>query len=68
MPQESILSQEYIITLALVFSLKITCFVLAYLIIRMGYALIASGVKGEFKFSTSVSICCFDSGGKWRST
>jgi hypothetical protein len=32
--------------------MKIVCFVLGYLTIRLGYQLIASGAKGEFKFST----------------
>ena len=31
--------------------MKIVCFVLGYLTIRLGYLLIASGARGEFKFS-----------------
>ena len=34
--------------------MKIVCFILGYLTIRLGYKLIASGVKGEFKFSASL--------------
>ena len=34
---------------------KIVCFILGYLTIRLGHHLIASGVKGEFKFSTKLS-------------
>lgn len=35
--------------------MKIICFILGYLTIRLGYKLIKSGVTGEFKFSTSLS-------------
>ncbi len=35
----------------MVILMKIVCFILGYLTIRLGYELIASGVKGEFKFS-----------------
>jgi len=31
--------------------MKIVCFILGYLTIRLGYLLIASGARGEFKFS-----------------
>ena len=37
----------------LVVALKITCFVLGYMIVKLGYRLILSGVRGEFKFSAS---------------
>ena len=33
--------------------MKIVCFVLSYKIIKLGYILISSGVKGEFKFSSN---------------
>ena len=35
--------------------MKIVCFVLGYLTIRLGHDLIARGVAGEFKFSASFS-------------
>jgi len=44
-------ARTLILSLSLIFALKIVCFVLAYLTIRMGYLLLASGAKGEFKFS-----------------
>ena len=31
--------------------LKLVCFIIGYLIIRLGYKLMVSGVKGEFKFT-----------------
>jgi hypothetical protein len=34
--------------------MKIVCFILGYLTIRLGHQLISSGVKGEFKFSASM--------------
>lgn len=34
--------------------MKIVCFILGYLTIRLGHQLIASGVKGEFKFSANL--------------
>ena len=33
--------------------MKIVCFILSYKIIKLGYNLISSGVKGEFKFSSN---------------
>ena len=33
--------------------MKIICFILSYKIIKLGYTLISSGVKGEFKFSSN---------------
>jgi hypothetical protein len=47
-------SQAYLISFALVILMKIICFVLGYLTIHLGYRLIASGVKGEFKFSANL--------------
>lgn len=35
----------------MVILLKLVCFIIGYLIIRLGYKLINSGVKGEFKFT-----------------
>ena len=34
--------------------MKTACFILGYLTIRLGYLLIASGAKGEFKFAASL--------------
>ena len=44
----------YVISYALLVAMKVSCFILGYLIVRLGYDLIASGVKGEFKFSASL--------------
>lgn len=44
----------YIISIALVFLMKIVCFILGFLTIRLGYKLISSGVRGQFKFSTKL--------------
>jgi|RhiMetdeSRZDD1v2_1073273.scaffolds.fasta_scaffold251112_3 hypothetical protein len=44
---------EYIVSIIAVFAMKITCFLLAYLTIRLGHSLIVAGVKGEFKFSAN---------------
>lgn len=40
--------------LLLVFLLKLTCFVLGYLVVRLGYKLLVAGVKGEFKFQADL--------------
>jgi hypothetical protein len=45
----------YCISLALAFSVKIVGLILGYLTIRLGYQLIVSGVRGEFKFSAKLS-------------
>ncbi len=45
---------DHSICFALVIFMKIVCFVLGYFIVRLGYKLIASGVKGEFKFSAGL--------------
>jgi len=50
---EALAVWEYIIGSALIVLIKIVCFILGYLTIRLGYQLISSGVKGEFKFSAS---------------
>jgi len=47
-----ILTQPDFIPVLVVF-MKIICFILGYLTIRLGYKLINSGVKGEFKFTGS---------------
>lgn len=44
----------YVSTFALIILMKIVCFVLGYLTVRLGYVLIASGVKGEFKFAATM--------------
>lgn len=38
------------LNLALVYLLKITCFIIGYLTIKLGYQLLLKGVTGEFKF------------------
>ncbi len=43
-----------IISLTLHFFLRITCFILGFLTIKLGYKLILQGAKGEFKFSGSL--------------
>jgi hypothetical protein len=44
----------YSVSLALVILMKCLCFILGYLTIRLGYQLIALGVRGEFKFAASL--------------
>lgn len=44
----------YVLSFALVILMKVICFILGYLTIRLGYKLISSGVKGEFKFSAKL--------------
>jgi hypothetical protein len=41
-----------IYTLVMAFALKIIVFILGFLTIKMGNALLRDGIKGEFKFST----------------
>lgn len=41
----------FLMTFAMIIGMKIVCFILGYLIIKLGHNLISSGVKGEFKFS-----------------
>ena len=45
----------YLISFGMVILMKIVCFILGYLTIRLGHKLIASGVKGEFKFSAELA-------------
>jgi hypothetical protein len=54
MTAETLLLSEFTIAFALVVLMKIVCFVLGYLTIRLGHNLISSGVRGEFKFSGSL--------------
>ena len=44
----------YLISFGMVILMKIVCFILGYFTVRLGYKLIASGVKGEFKFSAKL--------------
>ena len=44
----------YVLSFGFVILMKIICFILGYLTIHLGYRLIASGVKGEFKFSAEL--------------
>src|SRR5438876_7674116 len=44
----------YLVSFAFVILMKIVCFIIGYLTIRLGYQLISSGVKGEFKFSAGL--------------
>ena len=53
MSPETVAVLEYTVSFALIVLMKIVCFILGYLTIRLGYLLIESGAKGEFKFSAS---------------
>ena len=53
MPEISV-EWTFVLSFALVILMKITCFILGYLTIHLGYRLIASGAKGEFKFSAEL--------------
>jgi hypothetical protein len=46
--------QLVLINLCLLFLLKVTCFVLGYGIVKIGAELLREGVRGEFKFKTSM--------------
>lgn len=48
------LDATFVICFGLVILMKIVCFTFGYMTIRLGYQLIASGVKGEFKFSANL--------------
>jgi hypothetical protein len=52
--QEDLAFKEFSLAIGLLVGMKIVCFVLGYLTVRLGHQLIASGVKGEFKFSASL--------------
>ena len=43
-----------IISMLITFALKTVCFIIGYLTIKLGYELIKSGVKGEFKFTSGI--------------
>ena len=43
----------YLISFGLVILMKIVCFILGYKTVKLGYNLISSGIKGEFKFSSN---------------
>lgn len=45
---------ESIVALILIICMKVVVFVTGYLIVRLGYNLILSGAKGEFKFKTKL--------------
>lgn len=45
----------YLLTFAMIVIEKIVCIILGYLTIRLGYQLMISGIKGEFKFSAKLS-------------
>ena len=45
--------KEFALAFGLIVGMKIVCFILGYLTIRLGHQLISSGAKGEFKFSAS---------------
>lgn len=42
-------------SLILHFFLRITCFLLGFLTVKLGYELVLQGAKGEFKFSSSLA-------------
>ena len=52
--QEELAFKEFVVAVGLLVGMKIVCFVLGYLTVRLGHQLISSGVKGEFKFSASL--------------
>ncbi len=54
MTPEALALFEFSTAFGLVVLMKIVCFILGYLTIRLGHNLISSGVKGEFKFSGSL--------------
>jgi hypothetical protein len=41
----------YLVSYGLVILMKIVCFIISYKIVKLGYNLISSGAKGEFKFA-----------------
>ena len=44
----------FLFSMGLIIMMKIIVFILGYLTVRLGYDLIKSGVKGEFKFSAKL--------------
>jgi hypothetical protein len=55
MNAETLAFVEFATSLFLIVLLKIVCFILGYLTVRLGQQLILSGAKGEFKFSARIS-------------
>jgi hypothetical protein len=43
----------YLAAFSMVILMKIVCFILGYKIVKLGYLLVSSGVKGEFRFSAN---------------
>lgn len=54
MSTQDIFLWQYLTSFGLIVLMKIVVFILGYLTIRLGYNLIVSGVKGEFKFSANL--------------
>jgi hypothetical protein len=48
-------AREMLIAYAMLLGMKIVLFIIGYLIIRLGYNLLVAGVKGQFKFKTSIA-------------
>jgi hypothetical protein len=55
MPIQSQAIVAYSLSFALLILMKIVVFILGYLTVRLGHQLIASGVKGEFKFAAELA-------------
>lgn len=47
--------QLVLVNLSLLFLLKLACFTFGFLIVRIGAQLLREGIKGEFKFRSSVA-------------
>ena len=45
----------FVISLSLLVFMKIFCFTIGFMVVRLGYDLLKRGVKGEFEFSTEWS-------------
>lgn len=45
----------FVYTSMMIIIMKIICFILGYMTVRLGYKLIKSGVTGEFKFSAELA-------------
>ena len=46
--------EAFVYASALVIFMKIVCFILGFLTVRLGYKLIKAGVSGQFKFSANL--------------
>jgi hypothetical protein len=44
----------FVLSFGLLIFMKIFCFFIGYLVVRLGYDLLKRGIKGEFKFSTEM--------------